>query len=105
MVIPYGYRREGLELVVEEDAADTVRRVFYDFCAIYSRPSLTEIAESLNTDGLRTARGAVWHASTVRYLLRNSAYLGDSSRPAIVSPDMFETAQRRLDSLRPGPPV
>lgn len=105
MIVPYGYRRVNSEWQIEEDAAETVRRVFVDFCNVYSRPSLTEIAESLNVDGIRTARGAEWHASTLRYLLRNSAYLGDSSRPAIVGPELFDAAQRRLDSLRPGPPV
>ena len=105
MIIPYGYRRVNSQWVIEEDTAETVRRVFVDFCNVYSRPSLTEIAEALNTDGIRTARGAEWHASSVRYMLRNSTYLGDSSRPGLVSPELFDMAQRRLDSLRPGPPV
>ena len=105
MIVPYGYRRVNSEWQIEEDAAETVRRVFVDFCNVYSRPSLTEIAEALNIDGIRTARGAEWHASSVRYMLRNSTYLGDSSRPALVSPELFDMAQRRLDSLRPGPPV
>ena len=105
MVIPYGYRRVNSEWQIEEDAAATVRRVFTDFCNVYSRPSLVEIAEALNTDGVRTARGATWHASSIRYLLRNSAYLGDSSRPALVTRELFDMAQRRLDSLRPGPPM
>lgn len=105
MIVPYGYRRVNSEWQIEEDTAETVRRVFYDFCNVYSRPSLTEIAQGLNTDGIRTARGAEWHASSVRYMLRNGAYLGDSSRPALVSPELFDMAQRRLDSLRPGPPV
>ena len=105
MIIPYGYRRVNSQWVIEEDTAETVRRVFVDFCNVYSRPSLTEIAEALNIDGIRTARGAEWHASSVRYMLRNSTYLGDSSRPALVSPELFDMAQRRLDSLRPGPPV
>ena len=105
MIIPYGYRRVNSEWQIEEDAAATVRRVFVDFCDVWRRPSLSEIARDLNTDGLRTARGAEWHASTLRYLLRNDTYLGDSSRPAIVSPELFDMAQRRLSSLRPGPPT
>ncbi|WP_181704455.1 recombinase family protein [Chthonobacter albigriseus] len=71
---PLGYERdrEG-GLVVDEDAAETVRR-------IYSRKAegatLVAIAAELNAAGVQTKRGGRWWPGTVRYVLDNPKYRG-----------------------------
>jgi hypothetical protein len=83
----------------DELAAATVRRIFAEFAEPYARPSLSEIADSLNLDEIPTRRGGRWHASTVRYVLRNLAYVD------LVGADTFDAAQVRLSRLKPGPTV
>lgn len=104
MAIPLGYVYEAdNRIVVDEDAAAVVVRIFDEFTRPYVRASLSEIAAALNVDGIATARGGRWYASTVRYVLRNGAYAGAGAWSAIVSAEMFEAAQERLDALKPGP--
>lgn len=105
MAIPYGYIVDGEHRAVDQDAAAVVLRIFDDFTRLYARVSLTEIAAGLNVDGIPTARGGRWYASTVRYVLANPVYAGADGWPPIVSLPMFEAAQRRIDALRPGPPT
>ena len=81
------------------DAVDTVQRIFAEFTRLYAHATLSEIARDLNTDEVATARGGKWHAGTVRYVLRNVAYV-----PDVIDTSTFEAAQRRLAALRPGPP-
>lgn len=88
--IPYGLN--------DPAAADVVCRMFQEFCDPYRRPSLSELAHDLNVDQVATARGGQWHASTVRYVLRNDAYVD------LVGREMFDAAQARLSRLLPGPP-
>lgn len=80
-------------------AADVVRRIFAEFCEPYRRPALSEIAQALNVDQVATARGGQWHASSIRYILCNPAYLD------LVGAETFTAAQSRLARLRPGPPA
>ncbi len=80
-------------------AADVVRRIFAEFCNPYARFTLSEIARALNVDEMATRHGRRWHASTVKYVLRNPAYV-----PDVVDADTWQAAQRRLQALRPGPP-
>ena len=96
--VPFGYRMEGDDQVIDDQAAETVGRIFDEFTRAYIRAGLTEIAEGLNVDGVATQRGGKWHASTVRYILSNQVYAG-----SIVSRDAFDRAQSRLASMRHGP--
>lgn len=101
-------------LGVNPAAADTVRRIFTEFTHPDRRATLREIAAGLNVDQVVTARGGQWHASTVRYVLRNGAYAGlmqwagveskHGKVPAIVTPDDYEEAQQLLAQLRRGNP-
>jgi hypothetical protein len=87
---PYGM--DGDEL-----AAATVLRIYMEFCEPYARPSLAEIADSLNVDEIPTRRGGRWYPSTVKYILANPVYVD------LVGSDTFDEAQSRLSRLRPGP--
>lgn len=65
---PFGYRVEGRELVDDEDeqeALDLMAELHNRGC------SLREIAEELNSEGVKTKRGGTWHPQSVsRCLLR-----------------------------------
>ena len=76
----------------------TVQRIFSEFTDVYHRFTLTEIARALNVDELATKHGKRWHASTVRYILANTAYAD------LVGREAFDAAAARLGQLRPGPP-
>jgi DNA invertase Pin-like site-specific DNA recombinase len=52
----------------------TVRRIFNEF--IEARRDTEQIAESLNCDGLRSARGGLWNAGKIRQILTNVMYAG-----------------------------
>jgi len=95
----------GISLIwdIDEGEAEIIRRIYADFLRLYARATLSELAADLNVDGVVTARGASWHASTIRAILVNPVYWGEEGLPAIVDPAAFAAAQRRLDALKPGP--
>ena len=99
--VPFGYRIEGDHMVINEDEAAVVQRIFDEFTRPYIRAGLSEIATGLNVDGIPTQRGGKWHASTVRYILGNSIY-ADEPR-AIITRGTYQQAQNRLVSMRRGP--
>ena len=45
--------------------------------------SLRAIAEDLNTQGVPTARGGTWHASTVRHVVRSVALDAELATAAV----------------------
>lgn len=93
----------GYGLTSDPAAADVVRRIYQEFTEPFQtacglrRPALAEIAAGLNLDGIPTVRGGQWHASGVRYILRNGAYVH------LVGEEVFAAAQDRLGRLRRGP--
>ena len=77
--VAFGYRRQGDEWLLDEQAAAVVQRIFDEFTRPCIRAGLSEIAEALNVDEILTQRGGRWHASTVRFVflrsLMNSIHL------------------------------
>jgi site-specific DNA recombinase len=72
---PLGYKldREG-GIVPDDESAEIVRRIF---AMRKAGATLTVIADTLNADGAKTARGGRWWPGTVRYVLDNPKYRGD----------------------------
>ena len=68
---PLGYVREGDRLHPDNAELATVARI-HDLAD--AGTSLAAIARQLNADAVPTKRGGRWHASTVRYILRNVLY-------------------------------
>lgn len=77
---PYGYRIEGerkakrLELD-ESKKIKTVQRIFQEY--VEGKP-LKGIAEGLNKSGISSPSGAKWHFDTIRGMLENRNYTGDT---------------------------
>lgn len=99
--VPFGYRIEGDDQVIDAEAAAVVVRIFSEFCRPHFHTGLSEIAHDLNVDGVPTQRGGKWHASTVRYILGNQVYA--EAPHAIISRGAYDQAQSRLASMQRGP--
>lgn len=70
---PYGYRREGGRLVIVEDEAVTVRRIY----ALHREgKGVRAIATILNREGVPTRRGKPWNPNTVAAILDQPLYRG-----------------------------
>lgn len=68
-----GYRYKDGTLIIREEEAETVRRIFREYL---DGKGTTAIANGLNTDGIPTRFGNGWSKSTVSKVLRNYAYTG-----------------------------
>ena len=99
--VPYGYRIEGDDQVIDAEQAAIVARIFSEFTRPYIRAGLSEIAAGLNLDDIPTQRGGKWHASTVKYILTNPVYADEPH--AIISRGAYDQAQSRLATPRMGP--
>lgn len=99
--VPFGYRIEGDQVVIDEAEAAVVQRIFDEFTRVHLHTGLSELATGLNVDDIPTQRGGRWYASTVRYILGNSIYASEPR--AIISRGAYERAQSRLASMRRGP--
>lgn len=115
----FGYRADGGKLIPLPDEAAHVRRIFDRFV---SGSGIWNIAQELNSLGLRTHRGNPFENRTVEYILRNPVYIGklrwnpsgrsrrdfldesviiaDGGHEPLVSPEVWEAAQDRLDRLK-----
>ncbi len=119
-----GYDRDGKEMVVNPEQADTVRRIF----EMYAQGNgVKEIRYTLEAEGRRTATGLTnWQCGNISRILRNSFYCGiieyrkqfvpdyleqkkinnhgqvekitvNGSHEPIISKDLFFRCQERLD--------
>ena len=71
----YDYDRETKTRRVNEHEATIVRRIFREYAA---GRSLYAIAKDLNEVGIKTKRGCPWHPLTVRRILENRCYKGET---------------------------
>ena len=127
----YGFDRKNEELIVKEDEAEVVRKIFHMYL---QGEGLQAIANKLNAEGVPRRYGyTVWHQTAVRYILTNERYKGDAllqkqyrtevlprkqkrnkrekkqyyvvnANPPIVSRETFDTAQVLLNSRKGNTP-
>lgn len=85
------------------EQAPIVKRIFEEYAA--GHPAI-EITAQLNSEGYRTRAGALFDKNFVRQLIKNPKYKGvyqyadiydEHGIPPIVSPDVWEQAQRMMD--------
>ncbi len=111
-VVPMGYRVEDRKLVVDEEEAKVVRRIFERYLALSSIPALQrELRESgVVTRSRKMANGKTIGAVSLTngplsYILKNRHYLGEINHKGrswpgehapIIDADLFEAVQARL---------
>lgn len=103
-VPPYGYRRgKDGRFELDPETAPIVKHIFD---ALERGARIVDIRDALNREGVKTARGGMWTASSFNRLLQNERYTGvyiyadvriEGGMPAIVSREQFEDVQRRLN--------
>lgn len=71
---PYGYRKDGDELVIVPEEAEVVKDIFND---VLSGRGMHAIARKLNAMGVPSKRGAGWTQSAIRRMIHNPVYVGD----------------------------
>jgi len=75
-VLPYGYAREDNRIVIDEERAAVVRRIFRDYLSGVSTEAL---AQQLSAERVPCRYGNhIWSGTAVRYILNNEKYLGSS---------------------------
>ena len=98
---PFGYRYVEGKLIVDDEEARIVRRIFGEYAA---GRALQSIAAKLNTDGVASQRNRQWSKSGLRYMLRNPVYIGkirwdttvrDDSHEPIVDPRLWHAVRAR----------
>lgn len=75
-VLPYGYKRKDNRIVIDENCAEVIRRIFVSYLA---GQSTDDIAAALSSDKIpRRYGGTDWNSTAVRYILTNEKYTGNS---------------------------
>ncbi len=97
--MPYGYRLNGLEPEIVPEEAQVVRRIFG--LALRGR-GRADIAQELNKLGVLRENGQkVWHESTIRYILSNRFYTGDSEWHKTCATDTLPIRQVKNRGQKP----
>jgi DNA invertase Pin-like site-specific DNA recombinase len=115
--LAYGYRSEQGRVVIDEETADVVRRIYREFD---SGAPIKRIAADLNSRGLLTQNGKAWEGRVIEYILRNPFYIGcthwtpekvrgkhaetiseqtivtEHTHPAIIDRELFDRCQERI---------
>ena len=85
--LPYGYEAVGKKICINEEQAFIVKKVFSDFLA---GRSTEQVAADLRTNNIPCKNGRVqWDSSSVRYILRNEKYTGNSKWQKYYTPNTF----------------
>ena len=93
---------EDKRYVIDPHTAPIVQRIFEDYA---SGKPMTEIANELNEQGVRTSRNNKCTTESLRKILHNDSYIGvyrysdvviEGGKPALVTKELFEKVQFRL---------
>ena len=99
--IPYGYKKDGKKLIIDEERAEVIRYIFNQYAmGVYVKDILFE----LHRRGI-TYQGKRFGESTVYYILKNEKYAGiyhihgqtyDNMFPKIVPTETFEKVREKV---------
>lgn len=107
--VPMGYRVENKKLIIVEEEARVIQRIFQRFIEVQS-PAL--IAQELNKDGIRTKQGRIWDRQHIYRVLSNHTYVGkvnyknsvcDGEQEAIIDQDVWDRTREILRVNDPAP--
>lgn len=95
-----GYTKdEDGNLIIDEDEAKIVRRIFREYL---EGASFRDIAEGLERDKIKTGgKKYKWHLSTVQGILRNEKYIGDALLQKTITTDFIEKVRIKNDGTVP----
>lgn len=90
----YGYRWEGDNLVIIEEEANIVRRIYKEYLEGKSR---IQIGRILDNEGIKTRRGNRWTDSNIKVILTNIHYTGNLlfQKEFVVDPISGKTRKNR----------
>lgn len=95
--IPIGYKMENGKIVLDKKKAELVKKIFKDYL---NGVSTDKIAEYLTGKGIPNANNKIsWSYGSVRTILVNIKYLGDTIHPQIIDEETFESVQKRRKSI------
>ena len=99
-----GYKVDDTKhYIIDEATAPVVQYIFKQYAD--GKP-LTEIADELNVQGVRTMLGREFKVNSLRHILKNKAYTGvyeysdikiKDGMPRLVSDELFEEVQKRFE--------
>lgn len=96
---PYGYKLIDNVLVIFENEAKVVRRIFDLFLQGYGKQAIANI---LNTEKVPRRFGHdKWYSYTVNYILNNERYMGDALLQKDYTTDVFPYKRRPNHGERP----
>lgn len=84
----YGYKNAEGKMVIDEEKAEVVRRIFD---SVLEGKSGGTIAKELNAKGIPTARGVQWHGSVITAMIRNETYTGVAVFQKTYKDDQFNS--------------
>lgn len=70
--LPYGYMKTPAGIVINEDEAEVVKRIYQ----LYQNDGASTISRLLNEDGLKSQNGHNWSPDKVLRIIRNRIYTG-----------------------------
>ncbi|TYR75539.1 recombinase family protein [Rossellomorea vietnamensis] len=108
---PFGYSKEGEELVINESEAALVRRIYRTY--LEGSKGMSKIAMELTQAGYRTNSNSLFTAARLKYILTNPIYIGtlrynyrvntenyfevENAAPPIIDKEDFERVQALVD--------
>ena len=95
-----GYTKdEEGNLIVDEDEAAIVRRIFREYL---EGASFRDIANGLERDKIKTGgKKYKWHLSTIQGILQNEKYMGDALLQKTITTDFIEKTRIKNDGTVP----
>jgi len=95
-----GYTKdEEGKLIIDEDEAKIVRRIFREYL---EGASFRDIANGLERDKIKTGgKKYKWHLSTVQGILQNEKYMGDALLQKTITTDFIEKTRIKNDGSYP----
>jgi len=88
--VPYGYTFKNGTLIVNEEEARVLVRIFNMYV---NGSSLLQIAQELNAEQIEYQPGLTgWNKSRIMRIIQDERYLGNSTYPSIISDQMHKEA-------------
>lgn len=100
--IPFGYKKEGKKLVIDEEKAEVVRYVFWQVA--YHKRTVNSIRVELHE---KNVLGKKWSNTSIYKMIKNKIYIGtfeygdavfENHSPAIIDKKTFDKANKMIRS-------